>query len=256
MTGTTPRPIGFAHRGSPARFQRENTLAAFSRALAGGAGGLESDVWLTADGVPVLHHDGVVGLPPRRRRISDTPAAELPGWLPGLADLYATCGGDFELSLDFKDSPGTAPWAVRAAVDTARAVGAPGRLWLCGNLDAIREWRALDDFDDEVKLINSGSTEEIDSCGYAGHGGLKAYVRDTAAAGATALNLRANDWSAQMVPPVHAQGLLAFGWHAQSSRTLNRLLGFGLDGVYSNHLGRLVRATGHETTITRARHVT
>ena len=51
-------PIGFAHRGARAHAP-ENTLAAFSLALEMGATALESDVWLTADGVAVLDHDGV-----------------------------------------------------------------------------------------------------------------------------------------------------------------------------------------------------
>ena len=52
-------PIAFAHRGARAHAP-ENTLEAFALALRLGATGLESDVWLTADGVPVLDHDGVV----------------------------------------------------------------------------------------------------------------------------------------------------------------------------------------------------
>ncbi|AEH08464.1 MULTISPECIES: glycerophosphodiester phosphodiesterase [Protofrankia] len=260
MTRPARAPIGFAHRGAPGRFRRENTLAAFSRALAGGAGGLESDVWLTADGVPVLHHDGVLGPPGRRRRIGDLPAARLPGWLPTLADLYATCGSDFELSLDLKDPPPAAGRAVAAVVAVARAASAAGRLWLCGSLPAVRHWRSLDDLagPEPVRLVNSASAREAGLRGR-GRGGsdlldglLAAYVRDAAAAGATVLNLRANEWTASMVPVVHAGGLLAFGWHAQTSGTLNRLVGFGLDGVYSDYLGRLVRATGSDTTITDA----
>ncbi|MCB1039054.1 MAG: glycerophosphodiester phosphodiesterase, partial [Acidimicrobiales bacterium] len=59
-------PLGFAHRGARAH-ARENTLEAFSLALRLGATALESDVWLTADGIPVLDHDGVVGGRLRRR---------------------------------------------------------------------------------------------------------------------------------------------------------------------------------------------
>ncbi|WP_250281804.1 glycerophosphodiester phosphodiesterase [Frankia sp. CiP1_Cm_nod2] len=266
MTRPAGAVIGFAHRGAPGRFRRENTLAAFSRALAGGAGGLESDVWLTADGVPVLHHDGVLG-PPGRRRIGDLPAARLPAWLPALADLYATCGSDFELSLDLKDPPSAIGRAAVAVAAVARAAGTAERLWLCGSLPAIRHWRSLDELagPGPVRLVNSASAREA---GFRGRGGgrgalpdsrpddrLDAYVREAAAAGATVLNLRANEWTASMVPVVRAGGLLAFGWHAQTSGTLNRLVGFGLDGVYSDHLGRLVRATGSGTASTDADNV-
>jgi glycerophosphoryl diester phosphodiesterase len=52
-------PIAFAHRGAKA-YAPENTLEAFALGLKLGANGLESDVWVTADGVPVFDHDGVV----------------------------------------------------------------------------------------------------------------------------------------------------------------------------------------------------
>ena len=46
----------WAHRGASAR-QPENTIAAFRAAMAGGADGVEFDVQLSADGVPVVIHD-------------------------------------------------------------------------------------------------------------------------------------------------------------------------------------------------------
>ena len=62
-------PLAFAHRGARAHAP-ENTLAAFTLALRLGATGLESDVWVTADGEAVLDHDGLVGrvAPPAHRR--------------------------------------------------------------------------------------------------------------------------------------------------------------------------------------------
>ena len=50
------RPLVFAHRGGCA-LGPENTLAAFDLGLAAGADGLELDVHLSADGIPVVHHD-------------------------------------------------------------------------------------------------------------------------------------------------------------------------------------------------------
>lgn len=46
----------FAHRGGCA-IGPENTIAAFDTGMAAGADGLEFDVHLSADGVPVVHHD-------------------------------------------------------------------------------------------------------------------------------------------------------------------------------------------------------
>jgi glycerophosphoryl diester phosphodiesterase len=53
------RPYVFAHRGGCA-LGPENTIAAFDRGLAAGADGLELDVHLSADGVPVVHHDATL----------------------------------------------------------------------------------------------------------------------------------------------------------------------------------------------------
>ena len=49
-------PFLIAHRGF-ARDARENTPLAFEAALEAGADGVELDVRITADGVPVVHHD-------------------------------------------------------------------------------------------------------------------------------------------------------------------------------------------------------
>ena len=53
------RPRVFAHRGGSA-LGPENTLAAFDLGLAAGADGLELDVHLSADGVPVVVHDATL----------------------------------------------------------------------------------------------------------------------------------------------------------------------------------------------------
>src|SRR5262245_12687593 len=116
-------PIGFAHRGARAHAP-ENTIEAFTLARTLGASGIESDVWLTGDGEAVLDHDGVVGGRLRRKPIRSVDRAALPGHIPTLADLYAACGTDFELSLDIKDHD-----VIDRVVAVARAGGAAARLW-------------------------------------------------------------------------------------------------------------------------------
>ena len=52
-------PFVFAHRGGCASGP-ENTLVAFDLGLQAGADGLELDVHLSADGIPVVHHDSTL----------------------------------------------------------------------------------------------------------------------------------------------------------------------------------------------------
>ena len=87
-----------------------------------GATGLESDVWLTADGVAVLDHDGKVKAGLRSRPIAGLDRRSLPAHVPTLEDLYAECGTGFELSLDVKD-PAAAPIVAAAARAAAATMG-------------------------------------------------------------------------------------------------------------------------------------
>lgn len=56
MSTRNPSTLIIGHRGASA-FAPENTLAAFARAFADGADGIEFDVRLARDGVPVVIHD-------------------------------------------------------------------------------------------------------------------------------------------------------------------------------------------------------
>lgn len=237
-------PITFAHRGARADVA-ENTLPAFSLALRLGATGLESDVWRSADGIVVLDHDGRVGFGWRRRPISRLRREALPPNIPALADLYAECGTGFELSLDLKD-----PDAADAVVATAAAAGpeATGRLWLCHPdvdlLAAIRRAHV------GIRLVYSTSLKALTVA----HPGeevqkvLAAAASAAADAGLDALNLRADQWDGARVEAVHTGGLLAFGWDAQRTVTIERLLAAGIDGMYSDHVARMVAAVSHRKT--------
>ncbi|MCG3089023.1 glycerophosphodiester phosphodiesterase [Sporosarcina cyprini] len=71
------RPLVFAHRGASAhRF--ENTMMAFKEAAHLGADGLEIDVQITSDGLPVVLHDpGLQRVAGRRLSISSVTSNEL-----------------------------------------------------------------------------------------------------------------------------------------------------------------------------------
>lgn len=202
-------------------------MEAFALAVRLGATGLESDVFLTADGVPVLDHDGVVGGRLRRRRIDSLTHDELPDRIPTLGQLYDHVGIDHQVSLDIKD-----PAAFAATVDVARAAGAERNLWLCHpSVETLVSWRQHT----TANLVNSVRLGQIEE-------GVERRAARLADAGIDALNMRVNDWNAGQVATVHRFERYAFGWDAQHYREIGTLLDIGIDGVFSDHVDRMAES--------------
>lgn len=222
-------PIGFGHRGARAHAQ-ENTLESFGLALRLGATGLESDVWRTADGEVVLDHDGVVRSGIRRRAIADVARAELPDHIPTLAELYDAVGIDVPLSLDIKD-----PAAADGVVATARAAGgdAVDGLWLC--TPVWQDAAAWKERWPDVHVVDSTRLRKIKE-------GTERRAATLADAGVDAVNLHWSDWNGGLTTLFHRFGLVAFGWDCQHRRQLDALIDMGIDGVYSDHVDRMVDA--------------
>jgi glycerophosphoryl diester phosphodiesterase len=114
-SGDKHRPLIIAHRGASTEAP-ENTIAAIRKAIAAGADGIEIDVRLARDGVPVVIHDGSlkrtggikgkvadmtseelsaigVGAYFRSRRNGDHGAAFEGETIPGLADVLRELSG-------------------------------------------------------------------------------------------------------------------------------------------------------------------
>ena len=205
----------------------ENTIDAFRLAIRLGATGLESDVWPTLDGVPVLSHHGRVGPFYRRRVVSELTAESLPESLPSLADLYQLVGANCQISLDVKD-PTVIP-EVLALAD--QYPGAPERLWLCHpDWARVASWRELDA---RVHLVDSTRLERITE-------GPERRAALLAEARINAINLHQSDWTRGLVALFHRFGLACLGWDAQHNRQLDHLFSIGIDGVYSDHVDRMV----------------
>lgn len=100
-----PKIVG--HRGAAA-YALENTLESFREAHRRGATWVETDVKLTADGIPILMHDEslkrTTGVD---RLVAETPRAELPAMVPTFEQAIALFG---ELGLgcnvEIKPCPG------------------------------------------------------------------------------------------------------------------------------------------------------
>jgi glycerophosphoryl diester phosphodiesterase len=138
--------LRIAHRGD-ARNAPENTLAAIEAALAiAGCDGVEFDVRLSADGVPVLLHDETLTrVQGRNERVDELSAMTLGGiGVPSLADVLAAVPHRAHLDVELKGrhdrvvvevlAAGRGPGLVNAVVssfdpDTLERVGGLAPAW-------------------------------------------------------------------------------------------------------------------------------
>jgi glycerophosphoryl diester phosphodiesterase len=205
----------------------ENTLEAFEKGLALGASGLESDVWLSGDRQAILVHDEVSWRGLRRVDVRHQTAEELARYkIPRLADLFATFGHDFELSLDLKD-----PASAEATVEVIREMGEPRRSWLC--VGGMKLLTALREHHPDVRVVHSRRRDKIE-------GSLEAHAARLAELGVDAMNMHFTDWTAGLVALFHRFGIRAFSWDLQHVRHLRDALAMGVDAVYSNRVDRMV----------------
>jgi|RhiMethySRZTD1v2_1073278.scaffolds.fasta_scaffold582091_2 glycerophosphoryl diester phosphodiesterase len=217
--------IGFAHRG--ARLEApENTIAAFARALAAGASGLETDVWRTADGEIVCAHDPVVRRGRKRRKIADSTAAQLAELdVPRMADVYEQLGTAFECSVDVKSRD-----AAAGLLEVGRRFGVLERLWVCSpSLELLRKLRE----EPAVKLVHSERRRSIDVP-------LERHAYEIGAMGIDAMNMHHTDWTAGLVSLFHRFDVRAFAWDAQEVRQLRVVLRMDIDAVYCDRPDRMV----------------
>jgi len=140
-TSDPPRIVG--HRGASG-VRPENTMVAFAEAVRLGADGIELDLQLTKDGVPVVFHDRTLGKVGGRGTIRAHTLAELRAldfgaWfdrrfagepIPTLADVLRRFAGRTELLLELKPD-GEPPARVRALVDAVASTVRGGARILC-----------------------------------------------------------------------------------------------------------------------------
>jgi glycerophosphoryl diester phosphodiesterase len=215
--------IVFAHRGSPRSRDEQNTLAAFERALALGATGLESDIALTADGVPVLYHPRLLS---GRLRVGRLTRDDLPPEIPSLSALYERCGTEYQLSLDMG-----APDAVEAVVAAADRYAARSRLWLTyWRLPTLARWRVRWP---DVHLVYP--TFPL------GPRRIQALMERLRSQDADALNVHHHFCTPGLAAHVHASGLQLFAWGVRRDDQIGRLERAGIDGVFCDDIAAHAR---------------
>jgi glycerophosphoryl diester phosphodiesterase len=221
-----------AHRGASAE-KPENTLAAFRRALALGVDGIELDVQVTCDGVPVVFHDftlrRLTGQPGRLvdKKWVDLKKLRVHGaeGIPRLADVLSLVRGRAVVQIELKRGALVAP--VVRVIQRAKAA----------------RWVNLASF--EPKLVRAAGrlapaiprTLISD-----GRGGAARLLKLMTAANASGLSVHhAAVRRRAFVGRIHAKGATLWCWTINDARTARRLAGWGVDGLLGDNPALLRR---------------
>ena len=213
--------LAFAHRGARA-YVRENTLEAFQLGLRLGATGLESDVWITKDGIPVLDHDGVVQGRILKKPISNYLREDLPEHIPTLRDLLLMTPPEVAISLDVKDDD-----SFEAVISEIRSVhGAHSPyIYLCHpDIDVLENQRRKSQ---GISLVSSTRLSKLKK----GPEMHAARMRDL---GVEVMNMHHTDWNGGLVALFQRFDLQCFAWDCQFARNIRDMAKIGINGIFSD----------------------
>jgi len=250
-----PRPRLFGHRGASAHYP-ENTLPAFRAAA--GVPYLELDVWATADGQVVVHHDETVQrLCGIDRRISELTLAELKeldagfGFstdagrthpfrgggitIPTLAEVLAAFPDHF-CNIEIKQE---APAIEERVLEVVHLCGMAEQVLLAAEQDRIMQ-RLRPLCGPIPTSLSFGETAEFFAW-------LAGGCRDGYRPPGVALQIPERWGDQTLVTPgsvqaAHAVGLEVHVWTVNDPRAMERLLTIGVDGLMSDYPERLLAA--------------
>ncbi|MCK6487627.1 MAG: glycerophosphodiester phosphodiesterase [Planctomycetes bacterium] len=237
---TWPYPRLIAHRGG-AHLAPENTLPAFAEAARRGYRGIECDVVLTADGVPVLMHDDTLERTAGGRgRVIDHTLAQLAGLDAG-AWFHPRFAGTRIPTLE----QAIAAWQAdgqQALIELKGGAGQdPRRLGrTCAELVA-RVWRGQPpmfiSFTSEALVAAAEAAPHIPralllGCPWNEQNPWPADWRARlAAARATALDIDHTLVTPERVAEAHAEGVALLAWTVDDPARAATLLAWGVDGI-------------------------
>ena len=229
----------FAHRGVSAHLP-ENTQAAFARAIELGVDGIELDVQLSADNVPVVIHDDTTDRTTNGTgSISEFTARQL-GLLdagsgqpvPTLAQVLEMAAGKLWVNIELKDAD-----AVEPVVQVVNSI--PGLDWFASSADwgALAELRRLLP-DATIYTLCVGNLEKLgftdagDDAGeqFAGRG-LPTAIDFAVKQGAQGLSVWEGGLDQDDIAKIHDAGLLAWVWTVNDPARARELLDMGADAI-------------------------
>jgi glycerophosphoryl diester phosphodiesterase len=229
------------HRGASA-LAPENSLAAFERAAADGADGVELDVLQCATGeVVVFHDDDLTRLGGRPDRIAALPWRDLRDMrltsgatIPTLEEAFEACGPSLLVNVELKASaiPRAGIRALVQGVHAAiRRASADARVLISSfHPAALALWHG------QAPAVPAGFLFERRSPWPLRHAWALAWLRATSAHPESVL------CTAQAVRRWHRRGYRVNVWTVDSEVELRRFRDMGVDGIITNDPARARRA--------------
>jgi glycerophosphoryl diester phosphodiesterase len=213
-----------AHRGDPVT-ERENTLPAFSAAVAAGADMIELDVRCSADGEPVVVHDPTLErLWGVARRVGELAADDVRALgIPDLAQALAAIPASVQVMVDYEE-----PAVAEPALDVVLEAGALERCIFSG--ECYGAHRALRAREPAVRI----------ACTWTGDAPCPDALLDELDAELWNPSGRVlARWPAE-VERMHARGTGVSVWTIDRREDMRRCLDLGVDAVITNRVADLV----------------
>jgi glycerophosphoryl diester phosphodiesterase len=236
-------PWIFAHRGASGQCH-ENTIKAFDQALEQGADGIESDIFVSKDGVPFMFHDSWCQLKDQEEKVHPwtlaiseldrivMPAGERIPTLQEFFDRYrdktTKAGNPILFSFDLQHLP-----AGPATAKLTQEYGLENQMYLCAKNTLY--FAAVRRFSKKIHLVASNA-----------YSWLTQHTADWALSPFTQFrieifNIKAADFKAIYLTQLTKQQFQFFIWDLHTEEKLRQYLPYRPQGIYSNFPDLAVR---------------
>lgn len=230
FSGSRPRVL--AHRGLAVQVD-ENTLPAFSAALAAGAQIIETDVQATRDGIAVLFHDEAL---PSGIRVADITAEQLQSVVLPLGGRVSTLQEILEtfpaakFNVDLKSAD-----AIADAASAIHDAGAIDRV-LVTSFSGRRRRAAVRRLPGVATSASATIVVTALIAGKLGLSGLMKWIlRDVDAVQIPETVLGLTTTTPGMVRRWHSAGVEVHVWTINDELAMHRLIAAGVDGIVTDH---------------------
>jgi glycerophosphoryl diester phosphodiesterase len=212
-----------AHRGA-SNSERENTVAAFRRAVHMGADGVELDVRRSRDGLLIVHHDPCfTDHTGAETVIRSVDAAALPGHIATLSEALEAAQGAF-VNVEIKNSPSEPDFdpdleIVAAVVEALGNWDTTG--WVISSFDraTIDEVRRRGPHLVTAWLAVEAQVPDLDDLVAAGHAGIHPWVHGL---------------THDLVIQAQHRGLFVNTWTCNDPDRIRELAAWGVDGIVTD----------------------